>query len=218
MDEPEVPRPAHSPPADQDCDLVRQAKAGHYPAFDALVSKYGRTLYTLARRILGATEDAEDAVQESFLSALEHLQEFREEASFSTWISRIATNHALKILRKRRGLSTVPLEDRLADPEERIPRPEFIAPWREDAAQAARDPRWRQVIDRALGRLDEKYRSVFMLRDVEGRSTEETAEALGISVANAKVRLLRARLQLREEITRALGDPSQRVDPASHPH
>jgi RNA polymerase sigma-70 factor (ECF subfamily) len=218
MNDPSVQDLPRAPQADQDADLVRRAKAGDYQAFESLVVKYERILYTMARRILGASQDAEDVVQESYLSALEHLREFREEASFSTWISRIATNHALKILRKRRGLATVPLEDRLADRPEDIPQPEFIAPWSEDPAQAARDPRWRQAIDQALMHLDEKYRTVFVLRDLEGHSTEETAEALGISMSNAKVRLLRARLLLREEITRVLGDPARRVDPASHSH
>jgi len=203
--------------SDGDADLVRRAKAGEYAAFEALVSKYERPIYTLARRIVGSVEDAEDIVQDSFSSVVEHLGEFREEASFYTWLSRIATNQALKLLRKRRGLPTVPLdEDRDADGQA-LPHPEFIAPWAQDPIEAAADPALRRRIDQALTELDEKYRVVFVLRDVEGLSTEATARALGISVPNVKVRLLRARLQLRERLTRVLGDEARRVvPPADH--
>ena len=198
---------------DEDGERVRLAKAGDYSAFEALVSKYERPMFTLARRIVGSSEDAEDVVQETFSSVVEHLEDFREEASFHTWISRIATNHALKLLRKRRGLPTVPLEEDRAGDAQPLPHPEFIAPWAE-----ADDPyTLRGMIDQALAELDEKYRVVFLLRDLQGLSTEATAEALGISVPNAKVRLLRARLQLRERLTRALGDETRRVaPPASH--
>lgn len=196
-----------------DGDLVRRAKAGEYPAFEALVSRYERPIYTLARRIVGNAEDAEDVVQESFASVVEHLAEFREEASFYTWLSRIATNHALKLIRKRRGLATVPLEEETLG----LPRPEFIAPWAKDPAEAGKDPSIRALVEKALAELDEKYRLAFVLRDVQGLSTEAAAQALGITEGNLKVRLLRARLQLRERLTRALGDEAAQVaPPADH--
>jgi len=167
----------------------------------------------LARRIVGSVEDAEDVVQETFSTVVEHLGGFREEASFYTWISRIATNHALKLLRKRKGLPTVPLDEDRDASRDALPHPEFIAPWSQDPTEAAQDPAHRRLIDQALAELDEKYRVVFVLRDVEGLSTEATAQALGITVANVKVRLLRARLQLRERLTRELGDETRRVIP-----
>ena len=202
---------------DPDAEEVRKAKAGAYEAFEALVSKYERPIYTLARRIVGSAEDAEDVVQETFSSVVQHLQEFREESSFQTWLSRIATNHALKLLRKRRGLPTVPLDEDKAGDGAPLSHPEFIAPWVRDSNEAADDPALRRLIEEALGELDEKYRLVFVLRDMEGLSTEAAAEALGISVPNVKVRLLRARLQLRERLTRALGDETRQVaPPASH--
>lgn len=196
-------------PPDEDAALVNQAKAGEYAAFEALVSKYERPMYTLARRIAGNAQDAEDVVQETFASVVEHLGDFREESTFHTWLSRIATNHALKLLRKRRGLPTVPLDEGGVA----LPRPEFIAPWAKDPLEADRDPSIRTLIDQALGELDEKYRLAFVLRDVQGMSTEAAAQTLGISEGNLKVRLLRARLQLRERLTRVLGDEAARVAP-----
>jgi RNA polymerase sigma-70 factor (ECF subfamily) len=152
---------------------------------------------------------------------MEHMDRFREEASVATWILRIATNHALKILRKRRGLTTVPLEIP-ADPtgdEEGLRRPEFIAQWRDDPADLAEQGEVMQLLREALDELDEKYRLVFVLRDIQEFSTRETAELLDISESNVKVRLLRARLQLRERLTRALGDEStQMTPPADHNH
>jgi RNA polymerase sigma-70 factor, ECF subfamily len=207
--------------ADEDLDRVHRARAGEYGAFAQLVARHEQRVYTLARRILRRPQDAEDVVQETFLSAMQHLKDFREESSFSTWILRIATNHALKILRKRRGLPTVSLEEsRRGDDENAgpLPRPVYIARWREDAEREADRPEIRRLLERALDAIDPKHRAIFLLRDVEGLSTEETAKALGISVANAKVRLLRARLKLRERLTRELGDAATRVEGHVHDH
>jgi len=198
---------------DDDVDLVRRAKSGDYPAFEALVSKYQQSMYALARRIVGNTEDAEDVVQDAFSSVVQHLGEFRGEASFQTWLSRIATNQALKVLRKRRGLSTVPLDESRDLDAAALPRPEYIAPWAKDPREAGRDPSIRTLIEQALAELDEKYRLAFTLRDLQGLSTEAAAQILGISESNLKVRLLRARLQLRERLTRVLGDESARILP-----
>jgi RNA polymerase sigma-70 factor (ECF subfamily) len=198
---------------DVDGDLVRRAKAGEFPAFEALISKYERPIYTLARRIVGNVEDTEDVVQETFASVVEHLADFREEASFYTWLSRIASNHALKLIRKRRGLATVPLDEEAVSDGHSLPRPEFIAPWAMDPAEAGKDPSVRALIEQALGELDEKYRLAFVLRDIQGLSTEAAAQELGITEGNLKVRLLRARLQLRERLTQVLGNEAARVAP-----
>jgi RNA polymerase sigma-70 factor (ECF subfamily) len=202
---------------DEDAELVRRAKAGEYDAFEALVSKYERPIYTLVRRIVGNVDDAEDVVQESFASVVEHLAEFREESSFYTWLSRIASNHALKLIRKRRGLRTIPLDEKTAREDRSLPRPEFIAPWARDPLDAAKEPSIRSLVEQALGELDEKYRLAFVLRDIQGLTTADAARELGISEGNLKVRLLRARLQLRERLTRSLGDQAARVAaPADH--
>src|SRR5512138_963541 len=114
-----------------DAELVRRAKAGALEAFEELTRRYERPVYSLAYRIVRQEHDAEDVTQEAFLSAMEHLAGFREEARFSTWLLRIATHAALRVLRKRRGLDTVSLEASTEpDPEGAIPHPEFIADWR----------------------------------------------------------------------------------------
>lgn len=204
--------------ADPDIGLVRRARAGEFKAFQELVSKYERELYTLAFRIVRRTEDAEDVVQETFLSALEHLAEFREEAKFHTWLVRIATNHALTVLRKRKGMLTIsPDEDSGDEDPKGLPHPDFIAPWKDSPEAIADRNESRELLTQALEGLEPKYLTVFLLRDVEGLSTEETAQALGISEANARIRLFRARLMLRERLTRALSDPKDRIIP-DHSH
>lgn len=205
--------------SDSDEVLVQQAKGGDLSAFETLTTRYERRVYSLARRMLRQEQDAEDVTQQSLLSALEHLADFRGESSFATWLMRIATHASLKIIRKRRGLETVSLEQATEPAEDGapIPHPEFIADWRESPEQLAQRHETRQIIDQALDKLDDKHRPVFLLRDVEGLSVRETAEALGLSESNVKVRLLRARLQLREMLTQAFGDPGHRLTPG-HPH
>lgn len=204
-----------------DGELVRRAKAGELEAFEQLTERHERQIYTLALRMLRHEHDAEDITQETFLSALEHLSGFREEASFATWLSRIATHAALKLIRKRKGLDTVSLEaaNHPGTDSDPIAPPEFIADWRESPEHLVAKNETRRLLDDALSQLDEKHRLVFVLRDVDGLSIKETAEALGLSEANVKVRLLRARLQLREYLTRFLGDLGRRVTSThSHPH
>jgi len=203
-----------------DAELVCQAQTGNLAAFEELVSRHERRVYTLVRRIVGQEQDAEDVTQQAFLNALEHLAGFRSEASFATWLTRIATYAALKVIRKRRGLPTVSLEAATEEQETygSVPHPEYIADWRESPAELATRSETKRLIDAALAQLDEKHRLVFLLRDVEGMSVKETAETLQLSEANVKVRLLRARLQLREQLTRSLGDPQRRIEPGMHHH
>jgi RNA polymerase sigma-70 factor (ECF subfamily) len=202
-----------------DAELVRRAKAGELPAFEELVSRYERRVYSLAWRMLRNPHDAEEVTQQAFISALEHLADFREQSSFYTWLMRIASHAALKVIRKRKGLPTDSL-DAATDParngENRIPHPEYIADWRDSPETLVGRNETRQLIEEALAQLDEKHRLVFLLRDVEGLSIRETAEATGLSEANVKVRLLRARLALRERLTRAFGDETRRAA-AGHP-
>src|SRR5579864_618857 len=196
-----------------DSELVQRAKAGNLDAFEALTNRYERRVYSLALRMLRQEQDAEDVTQQTFLSALENLGGFRGEASFSTWLLRIATHAALKIIRKRKGLNTVSLEEATEETNDSdaVPHPEYIADWRQSPEELVHQHEIKRLLDEALSQLDEKHRLVFLLRDVEGLSVRETAEALGLSEANTKVRLLRARLQLRELLTRTLGDPARRV-------
>ncbi len=205
---------------DPDSELVRQAQSGDYAAFEQLVGRHEQHIYALAQRIVGQVHDAEEVVQQTFLSVIEHLKGFRADAKFSTWLVRIATNHALLILRKRARRNEQPLggEHSRSDDDDgaSLPHPQFIATWRETPDQLAARRETQQALQDALAELGEKYRVVFLLRDVEGLSTAETADALGISEANVKVRLLRARLMLRERLTHLFGDEEKRVDPHAH--
>lgn len=202
-----------------DLELVGRAQAGDMDAFEALTTRYEQRIFSLARRMLRQEQDAEDVTQQTFLSALENLDGFRGEASFATWLFRIATHAALKIIRKRNGLDTVSLEEMTEETGqmESIPHPEFIADWRQSPEELVHKNEVRHLLDEALEKLDEKHRLIFLLRDVEGFSIRETAETLELSEANVKVRLLRARLQLREHLTAALGDPATRLI-RSHDH
>jgi RNA polymerase sigma-70 factor, ECF subfamily len=207
-------------PGASDQELVRRARAGEMEAFADLASRHEQSIYSLARRILQHDQDAEDVTQQTFLNALEHLGGFRGESSFRTWLMRIATYAALKVIRKRRGLETVSL-DEATNPEGEeghISHPEYIADWSRSPEELVARRETGRLLEEALASLDEGHRLVFLLRDVEGLSVRETAEALGLSEANVKVRLLRARLQLRERLTRVFGDPARRVVRAGHHH
>lgn len=194
--------------------LLERAKQGDHDAFIRLIEPYEQRLYNLALRITGNREDAEDVLQDTLLNALEHLHEFRGESAFGTWLYRIAMHNSFRILRKRRGSEVVSLEDLIAergeDNEEPLPHPEFVAEWR-DPEEIAERNEIRRILDEAIQQLPESYRAVFLLRDVEGLSTKETAKVLGISEGNVKVKLLRARLKLREILSRYFGDESKRV-------
>jgi RNA polymerase sigma-70 factor (ECF subfamily) len=207
-------------PETPDAELVRRAKAGELDAFETLTNRHEQRVYSLALRMLRHEQDAEDVTQQTFLSAVEHLAGFREEASFSTWLLRIATHAALKVIRKRKGLPTVSLEEMTETQEgyEGIPHPEFIADWRQSPEELVWNNEIQRLLDGALADLDENHRVVFLLRDVEGMSVKETADSLGLSEANVKVRLLRARLQLRERLTRKLGDPMRQLVRPAHSH
>ena len=197
--------------------MVQRARNDDYQAFEQLVDRHEQRLFSLALGILRRPEDAEDVVQSTFLSALEHLDNFRGDASFATWISRIATNKALSVLRKRRGLPSVSLNE-AGDEDEygSIPHPEYIADWREDPRRSFERRELRQILDAAIDSLADKYRVVFILRDVQGFDIQETARMLNLSPSNVKVRLLRARLALRERLTRVFGDENRRVFPHQH--
>jgi RNA polymerase sigma-70 factor (ECF subfamily) len=202
---------------DSDQPLIERAKAGDFAAMESLLLKYERQVYGVGRRIVQQHQDAEEVTQQTFLSVIEHLGEFREESQFRTWLLRIATNHALALLRKRSVRAGPSLDDTASeDTYEGIPHPEYIAVWRETPEEIAVRRETRQYVDEALACLNEKHRVVFVLRDIEGLSTREAADILGISVEAVKVRLLRARLMLRERLTRVFGDESTRVAPHDH--
>ena len=202
---------------DGDSLLVEQAKAGDFSAMESLLVKYERQVFGVARRIVQQHQDAEEVAQQTFLSVIEHLNEFREESLFRTWLLRIATHHALALLRKRTVRAGPSLNAEASDDAyEGVPHPEYIATWRETPEELAVRRETRQYIDDALATLDEKYRVVFVLRDIQEMSTREAADILGISVEAVKVRLLRARLMLRERLTRLFGDAATQISPHGH--
>ncbi|HYV63885.1 MAG TPA: RNA polymerase sigma factor [Bryobacteraceae bacterium] len=180
--------------------LVAQAKAGDQNAFSELVNRYERKIYRLAKNITRNDEDAEDVLQDAFLKAYTHLDNFKGDSKFYTWIVRIAVNEALMRLRKRKTDRSVPLDEPVELGEETVQRE--IAVWDDNPEQRYSKEEWRHILDEAVDSLKPDFRTVFVLRDIEELSTEETAETLGISVPAVKSRLLRARLALRERLTR----------------
>jgi RNA polymerase sigma-70 factor, ECF subfamily len=180
--------------------LVERARAGDAQAFTELVTKYERKIYRLAKHITQNDEDAEDVLQESFLKAYSNLDSFQMQSKFYTWLVRIAVNEALMKLRKRKSDRTVSLDEPHETDEDTVTRE--IAVWDDDPEKRYSQDELRDILSRAIDALKPAFRTVFVLRDIEELSTEETAETLGISVPAVKSRLLRARLQLREKLTR----------------
>jgi RNA polymerase sigma-70 factor, ECF subfamily len=180
--------------------LVAEAKAGHYGAFEELVNRYEKKIYRLGLNVTGNPEDAEEVLQETFLKAFEHLGDFREDSRFYTWIVRIAVNEGLMKLRKRRSDRSVPIEDSVDDDGSVMPR-EF-ADWRPNPEQILEQSELESVLKNAASSLPPTFRTVFHLRDVEGLSTQETASLLNLTVSAVKARLFRARLHLRDELTK----------------
>jgi len=185
--------------AKDESTLVAEAKAGSYAAFDELVNRYEKKIYRLGLNITGSPEDAEDVLQETFLKAFEHLADFRQDSRFYTWLVRIAANEALMRLRKRRP-NQFSLDEPIESEDDVIPQE--IEDWGPSPEQRYAQTEMREILDGVIDQLQPDFRVTFLLRDVEGLSTEETAEALGVSEAAVKSRLLRARLKLRQKLDR----------------
>ena len=174
--------------------LVARAKAGDASAFSELVQHYDRRVFRMAKQITQNDDDAEDVLQEAFLKAYTHLDDFQGNSKFYTWIVRIAVNEALMKLRKRRSDRTVPLDEPIDTGEDEVARE--IAVWDENPEETYSREELAELLDQAIQSLKPAYRTVFILRDIEELSIEETAEALNLSISAVKSRLLRARLQL----------------------
>ena len=182
---------------DDESALVAAAKAGDISAFETLVGRYERKIFRLTQNITQNREDAEDAMQEAFLKAYEHLQAFEGNSRFYTWLVRIAVNQALMKLRKRRP-NVVSLDEEVDTGEDMVPRE--VEDWGPSPADRYAQTELSEILTKVIGELDPSFRIVFQLRDIEELSTEETAEALGLSVPAVKSRLLRARLKLRQTL------------------
>ena len=180
--------------------LVHAAKAGDLEAFSQLVTRYDRNIFRIAQHITHNDEDAQDVVQDAFLKAYTNLAQFQENSKFYTWLVRIAVNEALMKLRKRRNDRTVSLDEDVETEEGSMPRE--VADWSPNPEQLYGQSELGDILKKTIQGLSPGFRTVFVLRDVEGLSTEETAEMLDLSVPAVKSRLLRARLQLRERLSR----------------
>ena len=187
-------------PVDDELELVAKARQGDTASFSVLLRRYEGKIFRLAMNITQNREDAEDVLQESFLKAYEHLDQFLGNSKFYTWIVRIAVNQALMKLRKRRSDRAVSLDEQIDTGEDTVVRE--IAAWDPDPEQRYSQEELHTILSEVIDELAPIYRTVFTLRDVDGLSTEETAEALDLSVPAVKSRLLRARLQLRDKLTR----------------
>jgi len=182
--------------ATREQDLIAQVQRGQNELFYELVRPYERRVYAAALAILRNETDAEDVAQEAMLKALVNIRQFRAEARFSTWLIQITVNEALMRRRRERTVVMEGLENQREEDGEYVPRD--FADWREIPSESLERKEVRQKLAQALGSLDRKYREVFVLRDMQKLNIQETAEALGISVASVKTRLLRARLMLRD--------------------
>ena len=191
------------PVAVREQDLIRRVQAGEKQLFYELVKPYERRIYSAAFAILRNEAEAEDAAQEAVLKALTHIEQFRADARFSTWLTQIAVNEALMKRRKAHAEVMEPIGEREEDDGTYTPRD--FADWREIPSEVLERKEIRQKLADALSALAEKYRKVFVLRDIQHLSIEETAETLGISRASVKTRLLRARLMLRDLLAPGLG-------------
>ncbi len=181
-----------------DSELVTAAKAGDSDAFGQLVLRHEANVYGLCLKMLRNPEDAEDCLQEVFVKAYKALPNFREEARFSTWVYRIATNAALMRIRKKK-LDTVSLDQPLELGETRVPRD--VADWTTDPSSRLMNDELSTILTQHINELPPNNRIVFVLRDVHGLSTEEAAGVLGLTVPAVKSRLHRARLFLRERLS-----------------
>jgi len=189
--------PTHLP---NEAALVSAAKAGDTTAFTTLVRQYDRNIYRLALNITGNKEDAEDVLQEALLKAYTKLRQFEGESRFYTWLVRIAVNEALMRLRRRPPQPEVSLDEPIEGNEKSL-MPKEIQDWAENPEQRYAKVELNRILDETIEKMEPNFRTVFVLRDVENLSTEETARILGLTVPAVKSRLLRARLRARELLT-----------------
>ena len=189
---------------DEDAALVARAQCGDIEAFEALVVRHARRVYRVLLGITGNHADAEDGVQNTFLKTYQHIREFEGASKFSSWLTRIAANEGLEILRRRKTRRLESLDDWLSEHEETF-QPRNHQPWQKNPEQLTADAQVRALVEQEIMKLPAKYRVAVMLRDLEQLSTEEAATALGLNEATLKTRLLRGRLMLREALAPHFG-------------
>jgi RNA polymerase sigma-70 factor (ECF subfamily) len=186
----------------EDRAWMQQARNGDMAAFERLVTRYSGRVYTLALRMTGSAADAQEIMQETFLSAYQNLKSFRGDSGFGSWVHRIAANFALMRLRHKRVVDDVEgqLKGELEFSDDGKLASFPLSNWGQRADEAALGDELKQAIEQSVSRLPDAYRVVFLLKDVEGLSYEEIAEVVGETVPAVKSRLHRARLNLRQAI------------------
>ncbi len=184
---------------------LQSLQAGDKAEFARLVNEYSAQIYRLALKILGDQLDAEDVLQNTFLKALQSISKFEGRSSLSTWLYRIAVNESLMLIRKRKPVTPVPVDHEPGD-EEEIQHPTQFTDWCCLPEGELMDTEATAYLDKAIRRLPEKLRVVFVLRDIEGLSIRETSQALDLTETAVKTRLLRARLNLREQLSVYYGE------------
>jgi RNA polymerase sigma-70 factor, ECF subfamily len=185
--------------AAKEAELITRILAGEKELFHELIRPYERMAYLTVLAIVKNEADAEDGAQEAVINAYRHLSSFRAEAKFSTWLTTIAINEGRKRLRKAKGAAESSIEEGLEEKEgDYTPTP--LTDWREIPLEALERQELREALRKAVVSLPDIYRQVFTLRDMEELNTEETAEALGLSLGVVKVRLHRARILLQKQL------------------
>jgi len=183
---------------------IEALRSGDRVEFSRLVEANSANIYRLALKILNNTQDAEDVLQETFLKAYKHLKNFDGRSKVSTWLYRIATNEALMLLRRRKpGVFSI---DDPWDGAEETQEPLQIVDWCCIPETELMSSEVRRYLDKAIDQLTHSLRIVFLLRDIENLSTSETADILGLSETAVKTRLSRARMHLRQELTKYFGE------------
>jgi len=195
--------------ADDDLDLVHASKNGDVAAFEQLVKRHDRKLLRIAQNVTHSTEDAQDAVQEAFLKAFQNLGQFREDSKFSTWLIRITVNQSLMKLRKLRAIREVSLDEDFQADADILPME--VTDWARNPEQLYWATELRNILIKTLKELRPILRTVFVLRDIEGLSIDQTAEVLNVSHTAVKARLWRARLQLRERLNKYFSKQTESV-------
>ena len=189
--------------ATDDLDLVHASKNGDVAAFEQLVKRYDRKLFRIAQSVTRNREDSQDAVQEAFLKAFQNLNQFRGDSQFSTWLIRITVNQALMKLRKQGTVREVSLDEEFQDDKDMLPME--VTDWAPNPEQLYWVSELRHILTQTLEAIRPPLRAVFVLRDIEGLSINQTAVVLGLSQVAVKARLWRARLQLREGLSKYFG-------------
>jgi RNA polymerase sigma-70 factor (ECF subfamily) len=187
-------------PVSDESVLVDAARNGDVGAFEQLVRRYDRNVYRIAQHITQNQEDAEDVAQDAFQKAFQNLGKFQGKSKFYTWLVRIAVNEALMRLRRRRPERMVSLDEDIKTEEGSMPRE--VADWSPNPEQLYSQAELKDILSKTIQGLSPGFRTVFVLRDVEALSTQETAEALNLSIPAVKSRLMRARLKLRDRLNK----------------